>query len=175
MKKFFKLFALFLAALILAGCGTKQYYEKVQLIRNDDYQAASVRATLNSYGVRVAQVNGDILILIPNRLLFNENSANLSPYSHPILENVVKFLGYYDEEVIQVASYGYTNNVQHTRVMRALAEERAHQVIKYLISQDVSVSLIYAVGKVFPIPPANDIPTEYPGYLTLSFKKYYRY
>jgi len=167
-----KIFVMFFCLFFLFGC-EHHYFEKVKLIRSDDYHAALVMNQMQKSGAIILQDEKNITLRIPARYLFYSESANLNFYSHSMLDNVVKVLGYYDTDLLKITSYNYINNsTTNIKRAQAISLERARQVMKYLWSQKVNASFIYPEGKLVKHLNKNDKIAE--GYIDVNFEKFYR-
>jgi flagellar motor protein MotB len=176
--KFTPLFCLVLSlSFLLSGCdffSTPQYFDRVTLINKNDYFASLVSKDLNHEGVNVRHDGKTTTFTIANDTLFNENSANLTHSATPILNNVVKFVGYYDIETITVSTFSIAMNTPAFDYSKssAIAKNRALRVEKYLWSQNIDASIIYANGKLSRTTETNK---HYDGFTTISFVRNYKY
>lgn len=168
-----KILALICCSFFLFGCSGHHYFEKVKLMRSDDYHAMLLMEQMKKNGVVVTQNEKMINLHIPDRYLFYSESANLNYYAHPMLDNVVKLLGYYDSDLVEVSNSNYfdktTANIKREQ---SVSQERARQVMKYLWSQGVNASFIYPEGKLIKRINKNDKLSE--DYIDINFEKYYR-
>jgi outer membrane protein OmpA-like peptidoglycan-associated protein len=150
---------------LLGGCSReKPYYKRVWLMNGSDYQGAKAIKALQGKGVDVQwyAVNDKrghkkeyIKLLIPVHPLFNKDSANLSASAYSVLDLVVSLLNCYDQDVVQVK--GSARVMQRSQdqgdaeqYAKALALLRAQGIVKYLWSQEVGATLIYADSEQAP-------------------------
>jgi outer membrane protein OmpA-like peptidoglycan-associated protein len=176
MKKLITFIFLF-GSLALLGCSNPppQYFEKITQIQKDDYFASGTAKILRSQGVRISKKDNAVIAMrIAERQLFTANSANLLNSARPILNNVVKFANYYEEESMRINSVYFTDPQKpgNNNKKLAISKERARQIEKYLWSQDINCSLIYSNGFLFNSSDSNDLSAD--GYITITFQKFYR-
>jgi outer membrane protein OmpA-like peptidoglycan-associated protein len=164
---------------IFAFCGcsnpSPQYFEKITQIQKDDYFAAGTAKVLRSQGVSISSKSNSVIAMkIPERLLFTANSANLLNTARPVLNNVVKYANYYEEESMRINSMYFSDPQKSSDNHKnlAISKERARQIEKYLWSQDINVSLIYSNGYLFNSSNSDDLSSD--GYITITFQKFYR-
>jgi len=133
---------------------TENDYKATQLIRV--LQADGVQTFLSGDYTR----NGTIRLFIAGDNIFNQNSANFKARAFSVLDKVVLLLGLYDEEVVEVR--GSAGRISSGTVYgRSLALARAHQVVKYLWSQDIDASFVYVDDKFAQVD-----------FIEIIFKKY---
>jgi outer membrane protein OmpA-like peptidoglycan-associated protein len=91
-------------------------------------------------------------------VVFDSNSAELSPDSFPRLDSVVEYMTYKESARIEVS--GHTDNVGKAAKNKALSEARARACRDYLISKGIDGSRIEAVGYGDEKPVASNDTKE---------------
>ncbi len=95
-------------------------------------------------------------IIVPiENIFFEANSARLKEVSFPALNELAAFLMQHDGLVVEIA--GHTNNRCSSSYCMKLSEDRAHAVVRYLISHGVPAAQLRhrGYGKSQPID-SND-------------------
>lgn len=109
-----------------------------------DNQEAELRQRLRSRGVRVARVGDDIVLEMRNDILFELNSADLSPGSVSTISAVAEVLSHYDKTLIEVG--GYTDTTGSDRYNLDLSQRRAESVATVLADDGVNPARISPRG-----------------------------
>lgn len=109
-----------------------------------DNQEAEMRQRLRSRGVRVARVGDDIVLEMRNDILFELNSADLSPEAVSTIGAVADVLRHYDKTLIEVG--GYTDTTGSDRYNQDLSQRRAESVANVLADDGVNPARISPRG-----------------------------
>lgn len=156
---------LFLLFISVGMAGCSPYYQKFPVVKRDTYCANQQISILRQKGVIVKRdpFSAMMTIDIPTSSLFLPHSANFNDSAFKLLDNVVNILNCYEEEDVRVTGNIVENDNFGCDLMQALAEKQAHEVHKYLWSQDINASLIYTEGRF-----------SSQNYIEIKFKKYWR-
>lgn len=162
-KNFIYILVFLLFALV--GCSPHPYYQQFPVVKKGTYCADQNIKLLNKSGISAKRDRNSafINISIPTNKIFLTHSANFNDHAYQLLDTIADLLNCYEEEDVKVAGNIIYDPNYGNKLTIALATEQAHQVFKYLWSQDINASLVYAEGK---IASANTID--------ISFKKYWR-
>ncbi|EKD54279.1 MAG: IcmN protein, OmpA family [uncultured bacterium] len=95
-------------------------------------------------GNQVIVLGDQVLIVLPSRNLFNDQSAVLRPYAYQTLNLVSQLISSYPNMSVKVAAY--TTPIGPERINRALSAEQANAVVKYLWRTRMNTRLLYAEG-----------------------------
>jgi len=95
-----------------------------------------------------------LLISLPGDVLFESDSANLSPGAFDRLYQVADVLVEYPDSLVEVR--GHTDAVGAVAYNQELSERRADSVRRYLVSQGVAPGRISAVGLGESYPVASN-------------------
>lgn len=87
------------------------------------------------------------------RLYFKADSSSIEEASHPVLEEIARFLKRYPEVVIEIG--GHTNTIPGTEYCNTLSTNRAKSVVEFLIEEGVPKRQLQykGYGKTKPIVP----------------------
>ena len=124
---------------LLSGCVTKVVYTVDSETQMRHKQVGILSKQLVAYKVRIIQDKENMVLVLPSKILFNPNSANLTHRAYEILDLVLDLTGYYDESVISVTGFYRINPKPE-----GLIVERAHKVVQYLWKAGVGASFMYA-------------------------------
>jgi hypothetical protein len=166
VKTFYRSFCFLCVVLFLFGCSHDRY-EKVRLMSKDDYGAAMVEGNLEKSGVHVFVNDNNgcdrkVDLFIPINIVFNDGSANLNYGVTDILDNMVAFFGFYEEEVVSVGSHG-RDGFAPTK-QRGLDRGRAGVIIDRLLDYGVDARIVH-------VSDDEKVPS---GYVRVSSRLYNR-
>jgi outer membrane protein OmpA-like peptidoglycan-associated protein len=122
-----------------------------------DRQEAELRAQLVNSGVQVVRVNGDIRLIMPGDITFQNDRADIRGDFYSTLNSVAIVLNKFSKTTVRVA--GYASKVGSDQHNQILSEQRARAVADYLIAQNVDQNRIMAVGFCFRYPVARNKKT----------------
>jgi len=163
-NKILKLSIICIAAILLTGC-VHDYYKQVNIMRMNNYYSQMFSERLVNFHVSVIQDRENLVVILPSRI-FNGGSANFTALAPRTLSEVGNLLKCYEMEVVKVT--GVIPDNAYGEKTLALAGERAHQVMKYFLSQGVKISLAYAVGQLRSEIKDENLSQEY---VAVSFHK----
>lgn len=109
-----------------------------------DRQEAELRQQLVGSGVQVSRVNGDIRLIMPGDITFENDRADIRTNFYSTLNSVAIVLNKFSKTTVKVA--GYASKVGSAEHNQILSEQRAKAVADYLIAQKVDPNRIMAVG-----------------------------
>lgn len=120
-----------------------------------DRQEAELRQQLVGSGVQVVKRdNGDICLIMPGDITFENDRADIRPHFYNTLNSVAVVLCKFNRTTVKVAGYASsTGSAEHNQI---LSEERAQAVANYLIAQRVDPNRIMAVGYGERYPVASN-------------------
>lgn len=105
---------------------------------------ATLKDKLANRNVTVVVLGDQILIEIPSQSLFNAMTAELSPYAYSTLDMVAQYINRYANMSVKISAY--TNAMGPERINRALSQEQAESVMKYLWRRGINTRLLSAAG-----------------------------
>jgi outer membrane protein OmpA-like peptidoglycan-associated protein len=139
----------------LSGC----FAEKVDIYNSkmqEDFAFESALLNIDtlskkliSYHVKIIKENDSILLLLPNKKIFNSDSANFNKKMYEILNLILELTNYYEKSVISVI--GFTRPGATDIYSKALAAERAHRVVNYLWGHGIDANFMYSDAIGIPI------------------------
>lgn len=109
-----------------------------------DQQIKELREQTAGSGVDVSEVDGAILVNLPDGVTFATGSATISPGFQRVLDNVAASMVQYPNSLIDV--YGHTDTVGSAASNQALSERRAQAVSNYLVSRGVNSARLRWAG-----------------------------
>jgi outer membrane protein OmpA-like peptidoglycan-associated protein len=109
-----------------------------------DQQIKELRDQTAGSGVDVSEVDGAILVNLPDGVTFATGSYAITPGFQTLLDRVSASLQQYPNSLVDV--YGHTDTVGSTSSNQRLSEQRAQAVSNYLISRGVSSARIRWMG-----------------------------
>ena len=124
--------------------------------KEDDMQALAkkLRKELRSSGVKVNEVSGQIDLVIPNAVSFENTKKTISgPFSEK-LSSVASLLKEYDETMIQII--GYTDDSMPILVGKDASLQKANEVAKFLKERGVASERMITDGAGADNPVANN-------------------
>jgi len=119
-----------------------------------DVQAAKLRKELQSTGVKVQQVDNQILLIMPGNVTFGTNQATIEPQFEPVLAAVAKVIKEYDKTKVQII--GYTDSTGTVATNNTLSLRRANAVSNFLRLNGVDINRIIVDG----LGPQNPIASN---------------
>jgi len=162
-NKLLRLLVFFGLVILLTGC-VHSYYQRVEIIKINNYYAQMFSERLGKFGVTVIQNREQLQVILPQRV-FIAGAANFAILGPRILDEVSNLLKCYELEVVRVE--GIIPAEAYGEKTQVLAEERAHKVIKYLVAHGIDMSLAYPVGQLRSQVKEN-LPSEC---VVISLKK----
>jgi outer membrane protein OmpA-like peptidoglycan-associated protein len=122
-----------------------------------DRQEAELRAQLGS-GVGLVNTGSQLIVTMPQDILFATGSATLTPTLIGDLQDVARSLNTYPNTTVQVV--GHTDNTGDAAYNQRLSEQRAQSVASVLISSGVAPSRVQIVGRGENNPIASNQTPE---------------
>jgi outer membrane protein OmpA-like peptidoglycan-associated protein len=122
-----------------------------------DRQEAELRSQLGA-GVGLVNTGSQLIVNLPQDILFATGSATLTPTLIGDLQDVARSLNNYPNSTVQVV--GHTDNVGDAAFNQRLSEQRAQSVASVLISAGVAPSRIQIVGRGENNPIASNQTAE---------------
>ncbi|MDM0020894.1 OmpA/MotB family protein [Variovorax saccharolyticus] len=160
-----KFFLALCAALVAAGCVTKQTYN-TEVQKADSYAALSqkLQGELSADQAQITQLQNELKVTMVNEILFPEGGWSLSPRGEQALGKIAPTLS--DLKGQQIVVQGFTDNVPIGPELRGrfpsnleLSSARADNVARFLTSKGVPQNTISAQGFGEARPVAsNDTP-----------------
>ena len=120
--------------------------------------AKKIRMELRSSSIQVKQVDGQIDLIIPNKVAFGANQTKLQPNFETSLSSVAKLLKEYDLTMVQLI--GYTDDSGSVLANKELSLKKADAIADYLRSQGVEPGRIITDGVGGENPIANNVTKE---------------
>ncbi len=109
-----------------------------------DRQAAELRNDFGNDDIQVIRSGNDLIVRMPNAILFATDSASLNPGLRSDLFVLAESLNKYPQSIVTVT--GHTDNTGSAAYNQDLSERRAFSVTSVLRSGGVSSSRIRTVG-----------------------------
>lgn len=122
-----------------------------------DRQEAELRAQLGS-NVGLVNTGSQLIVTMPQDILFATNSATLSPALIGDLQDVARSLNNYPDTTVQVV--GHTDSTGDAGFNQTLSEQRAQSVANVLISSGVSTQRVRVIGRGENQPIATNQTAE---------------
>ena len=122
---------------------------------NLDKQAADLRATMGDSRVRIVNTGHELIVTMPEDILFDTDSTALRPDLQSELRAVAASLQRYPNTTVDVI--GHTDNVGSTSYNQNLSARRAEAVAAVLIDSGVSAGRIRAYGRGEDEPVATNL------------------
>jgi len=142
--KALKIIFLIMLTVLLSGCFTRMVYQTDSEIQKPQAQISLLNKQLIAYDISILQDKDSMVLVLPNKKLFNSNSANFTQEAYKVLDLILELTSYYEKSVISVkgvAGVNYANALN-----AAIATERAHKVVSYLWRSGIDASFMYANG-----------------------------
>jgi outer membrane protein OmpA-like peptidoglycan-associated protein len=122
-----------------------------------DRQEAELRNELGA-GVGLVNTGSQLIVTMPQDILFATGSATLTPTLIGDLQDVARSINKYGDTMVQVV--GHTDNVGDAGFNQRLSEQRAQSVASVLIGSGVAPSRIQIVGRGENSPIASNQTPE---------------
>jgi len=142
--KVLKIIFFIILATLLSGCLTKVVYQADAEIQKPQAQISLLNKQLISSNIRILQDKDSMVLVLPNKKLFNANSANFTQEAYKILDLILELTSYYEKSVISVKGVAGVNYIDALGI--TMATERAHKVVQYLWRSGIDASFMYADG-----------------------------
>ncbi len=132
-----------------------------------DKQAEEIRKQVP--GVKVDRVGEGIVVEFGESVLFGVNKSELNTQSYSSLDKLVTILNKYPDTNLEID--GHTDNTGSAAYNQTLSEKRANAVLQYLLSRNVSMSRMKAVGYGLNYPKySNDTENGRAGNRRVEFQ-----
>lgn len=129
----------------LAGAATGGYM---------DLQAKELRQELQGTGVSVAEIDGNVYLVMPGNVTFDSSSFTIKSSFTPVLNSVAKVLKKYNKTIIVVS--GHTDSTGSASTNNTLSLNRANAVANYLKVQGVDGGRMSTFGYASQYPIASN-------------------
>ncbi|MGB0959670.1 MAG: OmpA family protein [Halocynthiibacter sp.] len=123
-----------------------------------DAQARDLEENLDNKDVKIENTGSELIVTMPQDLLFDVDSAKLSPALRDDLNTLAANLGKYPDSTIDVI--GHTDNTGSAEHNQALSTERAHSVAYTLMDAGVAPARVRAIGRGEDEPVASNLSEE---------------
>ena len=123
-----------------------------------DRQAAELRGSFDNRQIDVVNTGSELLVRMPQDILFATDSAQVSPSIRSDLAVLADNLGRYRDSNVQVI--GHTDNTGSAAYNQDLSERRARAVTSILMSYGVPASRLTAIGRGEDSPIASNLTPE---------------
>ncbi|WP_147125987.1 OmpA family protein [Shimia ponticola] len=123
-----------------------------------DQQEADLRASLGNDQVRIRNTGSELIVTMPQDILFAIDSADLRPDLRRDLGALASNLQAYPDTTVDIV--GHTDNTGDAGYNQALSQRRANAVSGELIANGVSSSRIRAFGRGEAEPVADNLTPE---------------
>lgn len=167
--KTLKIITLIITTILLSGC-----YSTRKITYQMDIATQELKSQINlskkqliNNQVLIFKNNEFMFLILPNKIFFNPNSANLTARAYKILDLVLELTAHYDKSVISVK--GFTKNNYSDAISKAIAAERAHKIVQYLWNSGIDASFMYATGNIAPV--IKNKKAIYTNCVVISFRK----
>lgn len=129
---------------LLGGCYSHVVYQVDSEIQKPQAQIGLLTEQLAAYDVHIIQNNDSMVLVLPNKILFNSKSANFTRKAYKVLDLIFDLTSYYEKSVISVMGFTEANSIDTFDTI--VAAERAHRVLQYLWRSGIDASFMYADG-----------------------------
>ncbi|MGN0919406.1 MAG: OmpA family protein [Alphaproteobacteria bacterium] len=119
-----------------------------------DLLAKKLRKELRSTGVQVREVQGQIDLIIPDKVAFGNNQTKIQTSFQNALLTVTKLLNEYDKTMVQII--GYSDNAGSVLVNKESSLQRAEAIASFLKGHNVHAERIITDGVGPDNPVANN-------------------
>ncbi|MCK8465268.1 OmpA family protein [Aliiroseovarius sp. S1339] len=109
-----------------------------------DKQAGDLRQSINNDRVSIVNTGNELIVTLPQDILFATDSAQVGPVLQDDLRAVAQNLRQYPNSVIEVV--GHTDNVGDADYNLALSRRRAASVASVLLRNGVPTSRVVTIG-----------------------------
>ena len=118
-----------------------------------DWLTKKLRKELRSTGVQVKEVQGQIDLIIPNKVAFGNNQSKIQNGFHDPLSAIAKLLNEYDQTMIQIIAY--TDEANSVLANQEVSLQKAEAIAAFLKGQNVLEERIITDGAGADNPVAN--------------------
>lgn len=123
-----------------------------------DQQAGDLRSAFGDNRIGVQNTGSELLVTLPDDLLFASGSASLTRPMRKELAALARHLNKYPNSTVRVV--GHTDNVGSASYNMQLSQQRASAVAAELVSDGVNPARIVAVGRGEDRPIASNLTPE---------------
>ncbi len=123
-----------------------------------DRQAAELRSGFDNQQIDVVNSGDELLVRMPQDVLFAVDSAEVSPGIRSDLAVLADNLGRYQDSNVQII--GHTDNTGTAAYNQSLSERRARSVASVLTGYGVPPSRLSAIGRGEDSPIASNLTPE---------------
>jgi outer membrane protein OmpA-like peptidoglycan-associated protein len=123
-----------------------------------DKQAAELQRDMGGSGVRVVNTGNELIVTMPQDVLFPFDSAVLRPDQQRDLYTLADSLRRYPDTRVEVV--GHTDNTGAASYNQSLSQQRANAVASVLIGAGVPASRVIAYGRGEDAPIASNFTAE---------------
>lgn len=123
-----------------------------------DRQAAELRNDFGNQQISVVNRGNDLLVRMPQDILFAVDSADVSPGIRSDLVVLADNLGRYQQSNVQII--GHTDNTGTASYNQSLSERRAASVASVLMGYGVPSTRLSAIGQGEDNPIASNLTPE---------------
>lgn len=140
-----KILLIFGVCCLIIGC-SRTYFQEYRTLTQDQYKVGIILHQLSASSIQVLATHDDVTIIIPGRMLFQNDSPNFIDQAYQRLNLIVDFLKYFETVDIQVIGFANQRNLAGNSTLAALTLARAQKVSSYLLLHEVDVRLLSADG-----------------------------
>lgn len=123
-----------------------------------DRQAAELRGGLSTSRIAVVNTGSELIVRMPEDILFAVDSTSVSPGVQADLRVVADHLGRYPDSNVEIV--GHTDNTGSAAYNQGLSERRAQAITSILRSYGVPASRMVAIGRGENSPLASNLTPE---------------
>ncbi|SIS58257.1 outer membrane protein OmpA-like peptidoglycan-associated protein [Phaeovulum vinaykumarii] len=123
-----------------------------------DRQAAELRRDIGTDGVRVVNTGSELVVTMPQDVLFATDSATLRPDLTRDIYTLAGSLNRYPDTRVEVI--GHTDNTGSASYNQNLSQARANSVARVLIDGGVNAGRVVAYGRGEDQPIASNLTEE---------------
>jgi outer membrane protein OmpA-like peptidoglycan-associated protein len=104
-------------------------------------------------GGKVIVLGDQVMIEFPSNRLFEDTTSNLTPYAYSTLDLVAELISGYPNMSVRVAAY--TRSTDPAGVSRALSQQQADNIVRYMWRRGINTRMISAMGMggIRPVSP----------------------
>jgi len=135
MKEILKIWCWIFLAIVLCGC----YTDKA--IVQDRQNFARIVRQLSGCNVRVLKRDKSVVLVLPFRNFFVDNSANFIPKGYQTFDLIYSFANFYRGSTIAVTGCSKREYSSHDKL---LVLERSRRIVQQLCKYKISANFIYA-------------------------------
>lgn len=123
-----------------------------------DQQEADLRAQMGNNSVQIENTGSELIVTMPQDILFAVDSASLRPDLQRDLRTVAGNLIAYPDSIVQIV--GHTDNTGDAAYNQGLSQRRAESVASVLIQNGVTPGRIRSFGRGESAPIATNLTPE---------------